>query len=52
MQTFEQGEELLLLLKAAIGELGGVREAIEKGLDKLAAVAAKAPPSSKRGGKS
>jgi len=46
MQTFEQGEELLLLLKAAIGELGGIREAIEK------LVAQKAPPPSSKRGKS
>jgi hypothetical protein len=43
--TFEQTEELLLLLKAAIGELGGIREQIEK----LVGATAGKPPSSKRG---
>jgi hypothetical protein len=50
--TYEQADEILLLLKAAIGALGGIRDTLEKGFDKLAAAAAKAPPSSKRGGKS
>ena len=45
--SFEQAEELLVLLKAAIGELGGIREEIQK----LVGATAGKPPSSKRGPK-